>query len=243
MIDYLRALHGGVKPPPKPIGTEAYFDRVQVWFCWPLDELTLYRLEKACRGGIHSEITPSQFRVNGRTYHQKVELYRGTDDAFRLLPIGTHVNQAEFALDWNCASRTDLDETEVTFPLTTSRPWHGKKQRVFCYEGTNYDADGWSSNQITGYRLKEACKFTGEVGYWFHVEWHANNVRALRSIGIREPSDLIGFDFAAFWRRRLRLYGVDGGKLGCLRRNSCEGTRSRIVTREDRRIGVVLMGG
>jgi hypothetical protein len=230
-----------------PKGIHAYFDKVQAWLKFPADRRALTILDQHCgKGGLHIDNKPARF---GQNYRQRIELKQPSLDALQWLAErdGVFVNRFEVTLDCIFDSLTALDQAQEFLHFHLIRRWHSKKQQVRLYRGsqardrrgkrraervheieqatTRYDASRRSRNGLVIY-TENHSRVTGEL-YCLHVEWRANGVRAVQSVGTKSAGDLLEFDHHAFWKRRLLLVDVDPERLGRLFRNRASGLKSR----------------
>jgi hypothetical protein len=106
---------------------------------------------------------------------------------------------------------------------------------------TRYDAYRGAPN-LTAIYKEEFCRLTGQAAPLLHVEWRANGIKAVRSLGIHSASDLYDFDHTSFWGHRLLLLNIiSPERLARLIRNQRDGTKSRTSTPIDRRFGNALI--
>lgn len=231
----------------KPSAVRTFIDKVQIWFCMPIDRVTIDRLRKECgRGGIYVEWRRARF---DRRFRQRAELRQPSDNVLQWLSNRPDilVNRAEFALDFIFESPAERDDAIDFLRRHVVRRWHGRKQKVrlagpFAARATRYDAGRWAPNAIAFYP-ERFSRVTGEL-YCVHFEWRVNGATAVRRLGLSQPADLGTFDHRAFWKRRLLLLDVDGPRLGRLLSNKYWGEtsrKSRVATHEMRRAGHVIL--
>jgi hypothetical protein len=220
-------------PKAKPLSAHGYFDVVRFWLRRRANKTELAELAKKC-GSLYVE--NRRARWSGE-YRQRVELRQPTRDALEWLAKRDDalINKIEVALDLVFDNPVDADETKRFLNHHLIRRWHGSKQQVFFVEDTRYDAPRSAPNQIVDY-YEPHSRVTGEL-YCAHLEWRANKLRAVRSIGIAAPEELLHFSFREFWSDRLVLVAFDCERLGRCIRNRANGTRSRKPQKVWRRFG------
>ena len=187
----------------RPIGIEAYFDKIRFWPRQPLSDRKLAALERTNGGGLYVLPIPAGFDPRLR---QWLQLHQPHREALRLLTTfgEYHLNYGELALDWIYADEKRKDEDKHWADLHLIRRYHRGEQEIIFVEGeTRYDARRRSPN-LTALYGDRASKITGEL-YCLHLEWRCNRANALRSLGIHSVNDLVDFDYRAFWRKRLLL--------------------------------------
>jgi hypothetical protein len=178
---------------------------------------------------------------------------------------GAHVTQVEIAVDFAFASPRKRDGAQAFVEEHFVRPWHPRASPVH-YVGsgrkpakevdrrrlpgdTHYDAGRRGSSFIKVYGEHYGRK-DGLLDI-VHIEWTANDRRALRRAGIVDARDLVDFDFVGFWQKHLLLAAVDEEKLGRLFLNRLRGEKARTPRRkttgagrptfnEDRYVGEAL---
>jgi len=209
----------------KPSAVHAYFDKIQFWLRQPLDRALQNQLRQAV-GHLHVEDGRARFDPK---LVQRGELKQPSEEALHWVANRDDacVNIAEMALDFVFDNAGDTDDAYDFLDHHLVRDWHGAKQAIRKHDndqrGTRYDAGRWAPNLIGLYREKDCCRVTGEL-YCLHLEWRANGAPALRRAGLKTSSDLVGFDHAKFWRRRLKLFEPPSPeRLGRLVRNGRRG--------------------
>jgi hypothetical protein len=103
--------------------------------------------------------------------------------------------------------------------------------------GTRYDGPRTAANTTKLYK-DDYSRITGETDVT-RIEWRLNGSRALRAAGIHSARDLLDFDHYRFWKKRLRLFGVDIERLGRLFRIGKRGRKRSLPT--DERMGRTLL--
>jgi hypothetical protein len=216
---------------PEPIARYAYIDQIQFWLIYPLDQQTLDLLKAECgKGGLHVSNKRAQFN---RRFRQRIQLRQPTENAFRLLAQRNDVliNGVEITLDLIFRNRAAKEAAADCLHQHLIRRWHGRRQEIRVQSDANgliqyrFDARRSAPNKLALYP-EDFTRVTGEL-FCLHLEWRAKGVKALRAVGIKSPTDLLSFDYRAFWQKRLCLYDVDRRKLGLMIGNRSTGRRHR----------------
>lgn len=239
----------------KPVDAVAYFDKVQVWLKFAVNNEELAWLNRNCgKGGAHIDVSlPARWDAS---YRARLSLHQPNWAVLEWIDrrADALINQVEVALDLIWPSDRQADAAFWFFHKHLIRLHHGKTQQLRFYGdsatgeiGTLYDGQRWHTNLLTIYRWPND-RFTGEVLPILHIEWRANGVDALKQLGL--PSHLLDFDFRAFWSKRLLLVDVEAERLGRFLRNQGSGKRARqpnlkeVRSREDllnRRLGHIVL--
>jgi hypothetical protein len=221
---------------PRPIGIYPYFDKMQFWVGWPLNQRTIASLRRQCgKGGLFVADGPAPFAGG---FCQRVELRQPSERALRWLAQHNDalINQVEVTLDLVFEYRGNVEEAWDFFHQHLVRRWHRKSQEIRVVRsaprddepgacGTRYDAGRRVPNRLVLY-ADDHTRITGELNC-LHVEWRLTGLKAVRAAGIESGQDLSEFDHRAFWRRRLVFYSVDRRRLGLQIRNRQMGARRR----------------
>lgn len=242
--------------PVIPTDINAYFDKVQFWRPTPLDAVSRAWLRSQCRTkGLYADRRrPARFDARLR---ERIEVRGISSDGLTWIASqsGILINRIEVAIDYSFESVRDLDEAFEFFHRSLVRRYHGRNQEIRFVRGkdgqawvehdirvseTRYDAGRFAPHVLVLYKQKYS-RVTGEVAPVLHLEWRANGRRAVRSIGIDQPADLLCFDHRAFWVYRLLLQSISAQRLGRLYRNYRNGTKSRISTNVDGQYGEILL--
>jgi hypothetical protein len=222
--------------PIKPVGIDAYFDKIRLWILNPVDGETQALLEKQCgRGGLHVENRPARFDAR---YRQRLDFRQPSRTALEWIAQrdDAFINQVEITIDYVFKDWVGRDDAWDFLHRHIVRRWHGKNQEIRIVKsdsdtddnrsgGTRYDAGRSAPNGIVLYKDKHS-RVTGEVNC-LHLEWRLNRLRAVRSAGIKSGLDLLKFNRRQFWQKRLRLYDIDRRRLGRLITNRVRGKKSR----------------
>ena len=143
---------------------------------------------------------------------------------------GVHVNYVEIARDLILSSEQEAQAVNQLFDEHFVQPWHGKRDTKISHDTITYSGQRkrGSYNHFAWYSDRPA-KLTGE---WpcFHIEGRYQGANAVRKAGVNHPHDLLMVDFAAYWRKHLRLYRVNRERLGRHYRNRRSGRRERQAT-------------
>jgi hypothetical protein len=221
---------------PRPIETDAYFDKIQFWVRKPLDQKTIEWLRRQCgKGGLFVSDGSAPF---GCGFCQRVEVRQPSEKALRWLARRKDalINRAEIALDLILKSRGAREEAWDFFHQHLVRRWHGKRQEIRVFRSpprdddpgigkTRYDAARRAPNLLVLY-AEDHSRVTGEANC-LHIECRVKGLRATRAAGIESGQDLPEFDHRAFWQRRLLFYTIDRRHLGLQIRNRRMGTKRR----------------
>ncbi len=250
MANYTATRHAG---QIAPLECYYYFDNAQIWLKKPLGPGQLRRIEGHCHGGrpngLHWVNKPCPFQPG---YCQRLQLHQPTQQALELLAAMTAaadeplINYVEVACDLIFEDQNEADKTVEYFLEHLVQPWHRKSMKIRCFykweeiDGIDFYRDwpiGFSTrNTRKGKRGRMGhwfvgysslpCRLTGETPC-FHVEGRHSSVRSLQRIGINDLSDLIDFDFDAYFASNMTLYELDCERLGRFHRNRLSGSKSR----------------
>jgi hypothetical protein len=235
-----------------PIAVYPYIDRIQFWRRQPLDRETRAWLRSQCRPRGFSARGQHPARFDSRL-KERVELRGLSEDGLDWLASqdDAFFNQIEITIDILFESRPKRNRTFDFFHRHLVRRHHGLRQQIRLYRNVDgklqretsparatirYDAGRSAPHQLTVYK-EELCRVTGEVTPLLHLEWRAKSPKALRSLGICSGADLLNFNHRNFWAHRLLLHDISPERLGRRMRNHRKGTKSRVGTRDDQRIG------
>jgi hypothetical protein len=240
----------------RPTSADAYFDKIQLWLRQPISTSEITKLRSACgRGGVYVQNKPAAF---DRSYCQRIELRQPGNAALSWIAARPDalINRAEFAIDYIFASPADRQDAFEFLFHSLLRRWHGKTQLVrlvgssrrkmnvstggkIAGAKTRYDAGRKASNSLVLYP-ESFSRLTGEVAC-LHLEWRANNRRAVISAGITSGGDLVSFDHRGFWRKRLLLARCDPDRLGRILRNKAQRRKRKKSYRLDSKTGTILL--
>ncbi len=207
----------------KPVSIHAYFDKVVVWLRYRVNNAELAWLRRYC-----GRIRKSGVKTKGGF----IALIVGHGS------IGATFSGSPFA---NWRQREWLYDF-LSWHLV--RNWHSKRQHIRVHPGageTRYDGPRQAPNSIKLYK-EMYSRITGEL-HPLHLEWRAFTGRAVRSLGIHSPADLLRFSHHRCWKKRLLLLDVAPERIGRLLRNRRRGGRERSYSREDRRDGNIVLRG
>lgn len=198
--------------PCSPIAIYAYNDKIAFWIEREFDDDETAYIKRQCGpGGTDLDRPAHKSRFDPRLI-RRVETRQPSTDllAFLATVEGTFLNQAEFTLDLIFDTEEACDQAFELFNRHSVK--RGHRGDVRYYKKTRYTDRRWAPTNLVAYR-PDFAKLTGEL-YCLHVEWRVCGVAALRRMGIDGIKDLIEFDHAALWQRRLRLCTFDFAKLG-----------------------------
>jgi len=242
------------EPPAEPTAVFPYFDNIQFWRREPLDREIRRWLHSECRRFYRDADKPARFDCRLR---ERIQLKGLSPDGLLWLASeqDAFINRTEIAIDIHFNDARARDDTFEFLIRHLVRRHHRRNQEIryyreedgkpwrehrICRAETRYDGPRWAPHLTIIYK-QESCRITGEVAPLLHVEWRANGIKAVRSLGIHSAADLSNFNHTSFWVHRLLLLDISPERLGRLIRNQRDGTKSRASTPADRRVGNLLL--
>jgi hypothetical protein len=134
------------------------------------------------------------------------------------------INLVECALDWTFEDEESKERAVNLIAQLHVKCWRGE-QTVFYIGATRYSGPRNAPNIFALYGDKPN-RNSGAL-HCAHMEWRIKGAAALRRAGIRSLEDLLNFEPAVFWTKRLSLFDIDRSKLGRAHYNYHLGTRRR----------------
>ena len=236
----------------KPVSIHAYVDKVVVWLRYRVNNAELAWLRRYCgrirKSGVK---TKGVYRINRRArfdwrYVQRLTFCQPQRRVLQWIAARSdgYINQVEVALDYIFKDWRQREWLYDFLSWHLVRNWHSKRQHIRVHPGageTRYDGPRQAPNSIKLYK-EMYSRITGEL-HPLHLEWRAFTGRAVRSLGIHSPADLLRFSHHRCWKKRLLLLDVAPERIGRLLRNRRRGGRERSYSREDRRDGNIVLRG
>jgi hypothetical protein len=179
----------------KPRDTIDHFDVVRIWLRRQLSPREKERINRACLGGAESE--PATSKVNPFSpYRWKLTLRQPTKAALEQVAelADAYVNYIEVTRNWLLANPWQAETLDELFRKHFAQPWHGNKGTVSFEAGFSTREKPPEGQRRTGHSYDwytdRPCKITG-ARHIFHFEGRHLGRRAVRSLGIEHPRDLV----------------------------------------------------
>jgi hypothetical protein len=210
-----------VVPPEDSL---AFFDVVRVWLRRPVQRTELHWLKaQAGKGGLYYAIRRARFDP---TFVCVLELRQPSSAALDWMAShpGALVNKVEISMDLVFSTIEQREAALEFFDRHLVRRCCSSRERVTMFGSTRYDGLV-GRNKLVCYPERRSRVSGGR--YVLHLEWRAVGARAVRSVGISLPADLVHFDHHAFWCQRLVLIDIDPARLGRALSNKRESSRRK----------------
>jgi hypothetical protein len=210
-----------LEPPAKPIAVYPYFDNIQFWRREPLGREIRLWLPSQCRDFYCDASKPARFDYRLR---ERIQLKGLSPEGLLWLASqqDAFINRIEIAIDIHFNDAKAVDDTFELFHRHLVRRHHRRNQEIRFYR--EEDGKPWREHQISRAETRydgprraphltviykqKSCRVTGEVAPLLHMEWRANGIKAVRSLGIHSAADLYKFDHTSFWDYRLLLLDI-----------------------------------
>jgi hypothetical protein len=217
----------------KPSATIDHFDVVGIWLRRRLSPREYERIDRACLGG--ADFRPVTSFVNPYSpYQWKLSLRQAERPALERVAelAGAFVNYIEVTRNIVVSHPRQAETLDLLFRDHFLQPWHGNKGTVTYKAGFSTREKPPEGQRRTGHSYDwysdKPCKITS-ARHIFHFEGRHLGRRAVRSLGIEHPRDLLQFDFAAYFAKRFSYwYVIDFERLGRYHANQRSGAKRKL---------------